>query len=269
MPGSKTRRTALGTIGLLAIAGGMIGTAAPTWADTNFTLVNDARAYDWAQQSCWSTIQSSGCSWNAITWSTKVETYYSAGEETAESVLPAFSARVMTPGAGAAQYFAFSVQQNIYTGILTMKCELNPGTGPLTTEPDYGTNTCTVAPATTTKAATTQAQSRGDIRAAHVRMTSNRAVVKQGKAKVRVTSYALKKFKVNEKLVLRDVKGKVIGSTTTRVVTGKHTYLKVPLPPKVRKQVRANKVVVVTANLKHADNTNGSGHRTTRLVLTK
>lgn len=249
------RAGGIGVLGLLAIAGGTVVTATPTWAGTTFTLVNEAQAYDWFGKACGSQV----CSLYPISpWGpTLLQTYYPASETGGYSAPAEYAAQVGAPGSSATYSFVFEGAATS-SGVPTMTCSL-PGNGPVRAEPDYATNTCTAAP-WTTKAA-------GD--AVHARISSNKALVRNGKAKVRITSYSRKKFKVNEKLVLRNAAGKVIGSTTARVTTGKRTYLKVPLPPNIRKKVRTGRSVVVIAHLKHADHILGSGHKTTRLVLTK
>lgn len=82
-----------------------------------------------------------------------------------------------------------------------------------------------------------------------------------------MTANSMKRFKVAERVTLRNGKGKVIGRTTARITTGKRSYVKVDLSAHVRKKVKAGKWVQVSVHVTHADGTRGIGHKFDSLNL--
>lgn len=259
-PGMRT--SAIGMMCFLAIAGGTVVTATPSWATDVFKLTNSAPPG--AVVTAGSYHCSSNCSLvgnpafpvgTTLTFNVATGAFWGFAD---------FSANIASHAnpalSSVQQFFQFNGMGVDSGGHPVMNC-LAVGTGLVLAEPNYEKSTCLLAPNPNSKLLGS--------RAADVRISSNRAVVKKGRAAIRVTSYAAKKFKVTERIVLRNANGKVIGTATKRVTTGKPSYLKVALPQGIRKKVRAGKHIVVNARVAHSDSTLGSGHRTTRLVLTR
>lgn len=261
----RTRRMTAGVIGLLAIASGTIATATPGWAAT-YRVINDGVQFDDAFVNC-----SLGCS---IVGSQG----FNPGDKNTFDVPSNPNGWGEYPTATVSAKLALSYNQEFMFNIsnssssATMSCTGSVYTGSgfsasaghayFVAHPDYSANTCTAIPITQTKGLNAG-------KFAYPRITTNRAVVKNGKAKIRIISYSTKATNVKERVVLRDSKGRVIGKTTARVGTNRRAYLKVALPNRILKKVRTGKHVTINAHLKHADKTRGSGHKTSELVLTK
>lgn len=70
------------------------------------------------------------------------------------------------------------------------------------------------------------------------------------------------------KVILRNRKGRAHGRKTVTIVSGAPRKVRVPVPPKLRRQVKKRGFVRVRAILKRIDGKPGSGHRVT-LALTR
>lgn len=295
--GRVIRNTTVGMVGLLAIAGGTVATATPSWAETIYTVSNYAPGIYLASLggtqagiavACGPDCSLGGNSkavflsgspvngYGTLAFPLQASVFFNAhGNVTAGMQALIASNPIATPVSAMLvsdyPYFDFAVSTKG-----TMTCRIFSGSGfwPQPTkaiaQPVYSQETCLLEnfPADKTSDAALPGQRRAT-KAVHVRMTTNKAVVKKGNTIVKITPYALKKSKITEKIVLRNANGKVIGKSTRHVTAGKATNLKVPLPQHLRKKVNAGKDITVTARVTHVDKTRGTGHRTTKLILTK
>lgn len=256
---SAKLRTTVGVIGFLAIASSTVSATAPAWA-TEFVAVNNAPT------GLTQTTPNVGCLDCSYYGS------FGPGGELAMDLSAfswnyplanngGFSVRFVQTSTNSGQHFVFG-GATPWLAAATMTCKIY-GVGPLQVNPDYSAGyTCTVGPLTGQRG-------NGKAHLANVRINTNKVVVKNGYAKILVAAHARTKFKVSERIVLRSANGKLLGKKVAKVTTGKPTYVKVPVPQRVSTKVKAGKHILVAGRVGHADKTNGTGHKTTRLVLTR
>lgn len=264
----SARQATVGVIGLLAIAGGTVANATPSWAQISFVAINNAPAG--------TTVTINALSCSDLCALNGAQSFQPGAGLTFN--VDSGGGATLGGNFGAAQQFGFSVN-SVSGNAANMTCAMT-GIGTLVASADSSYYSCEVYQPSPNSSSSSGAGSgsaagvatdaidlRGNTRIAHVRIATNKALVKKGSARVRVVSTATTRFKVDERIVLRNSKGKVLGKATTRVTTGKLASLKVPLPQHIRKKLRDGKQVTVTARVKHAGKIQGTGDYTTRLVL--
>lgn len=274
-------KAAIGVVGLLAIASGTLVTASPSWAvdmtvsnqvGKNITLTNlyaNCSPQGCAQEGSNNFATGGSVTFNVVGymtasgvpsggWASVGATFKFYSGSTPKTQILYFSAVGSTPSTSGT---SSSPSHWLYTAP-QMGCEMSH-TGPLKAYPNYDGNfTCAVAPSAHGP--------RGDVRAtrtADTRIANNWAFVKNGKANVRIGPMAYNKFRLTERVVLRDSRGRVLGKVDAKMTTGRPDYVKVPLPQRIRKKLRDGNHLAVSAQVKHADATKGTGHKIKRLNL--